>query len=258
MTAAERHPPTIWTGERSRRDDLLARLQAEPAALAAERRALPTSVQTRLAALLIEIDEIVLPRRLHLMSGPRDVARLTVSHRRLIAVDLPGRTQPVTDTGNLPQLLASRLLEIAEMRCPLALVTRRRTAPPTQAEDACSVATLAEALALATTQNAFDRLLRHMGPASVARLLWSQTRPEGQFSGAPERAALLQAFAQAFRDMGQGHHPRARVGPLRTEGIAIPMAQGQVLILAALDKTGFAAILPRQAGLDAIAAWQVT
>lgn len=256
MTAVEKETPGSWNEVGNRRGDLVLRLSADPRKLAADRGALARSVEARLAALLSEIDEIVLPRLLHLHSGPREVARLTVSHRRLIGVDLPGRPAVPRDAKDMADLFAARLVEITETRGDLTLTVGRRAAPPNHAEIACSVTALTQALELATTQNAFDRLLRQAGALAVAQLRWSERSPQGQSSGVADWGVPLRAFAENYRAMGRDHPADARVGPLRTEGLMIPLTAGQVLVVASLGNKGFAAVLPRQAGLDVIASWQ--
>ena len=256
MTALPKETPGPWVEVGNRRGTLLARLATGPRSLAAG-PLLPPTLEARLAALLTEIDEIVLPRLLRLQSGPREVACLKVSHRRLIAIDMPNRAALPANAGDLPGLLAARLVAVAETRGPLLLTVGRRTAPPTQAEPACSVAALREALALATTQTAFDRLLHQAGAQSAALLVWSETTPQPQFSGAPEWATALHGFAENYRAPHREHRADARVGPLRTEGLAFPLSEGLVLVLANLESRGFAAVLSRQIGLEMIASWQM-
>ena len=95
----------------NRRAELLQRLKTDPTLLAAEHRFLPQGVGARLAMLLREIDEIVLPRVVRLNAGSRDVARLIVSQRRLISVDMPGRAAVPLQTDSLADAMVGRLLK---------------------------------------------------------------------------------------------------------------------------------------------------
>lgn len=256
MTAVQKEAPGRWYEGGNRKAELLARLATDPQILASGHHFLPLSAEARLAALLMEIDEIVLPRLLQLQSGLRDVARLTVSHRRLIGIDMPDRSAIPADTDDLPGRLADRLVEIAATRGELLLSIGRRPSLPNHAETACSVNSLYRALALATTQNAFDRLLRHAGSQSVAQLVWAAIGLQPQFSGAPEWALPLQTFAENYMAIGPDRRIDARVGPFRTAGLLVPLTDDQVLVIASLETNGFAAILPRQIGLELISAWQ--
>ena len=256
MTALEKD--ILWSRNTpvNRRDQLLARLSADPQKLATERRALPRSVEARLTLLLTEIDETVLSRLLRLYSGPREIAQLIISHRRLIDINMPGRAATPADAEDQANLLATRLVEIAEIRGELSLTVGRRPLHPNQAENACSITTLSRALDLATTQNGFDRLLRQAAAMSVAQLLWSDNSAQPRFSGARGWITLLQTFAEKYRTTGTVQKAGAYFGPLRTEGLAIPLTTGELLVIASLEIKGFAAILPREAGLELIAAWQ--
>lgn len=257
MAAVQKETLGTWQETGNRRGELLARLSAAPRDLATGRHLLPPTVEARLAAFLTEIDETVLPRLLHLRCGPRQLASLTVSHRRLIAIAMPDRSALPGDATDLPGLLAARLVEIAETRGQLTLNVGRRPTLPTHAEAACSVTALSQALAFATTQNAFDRLLGQVGARSFAQLHWSETGTQPQFSGAPDWAIPLQRFAETYQAMGTDHRADARVGPVRTEGLLIPLTNGQAVVIASLESRGFAVVLPRQIGLELIASWQV-
>jgi hypothetical protein len=256
MSALEQETYSAMSESDDRRSEILARLGTDPRQLGVERRSFPQGVAARLAAMLKEIDETVLPRVLCLTSNRGEVARLTVSHRRLIAVDLPGRPFAPRDTDTLPDLMAARLVEIAETRTDLVLTIARRASVPDHAETACSVLALTKSLETATPQNAFDRLLDQASARCQARLLWSATNAQMHFSGAEDWKVPLQTLVANFRAMGRDRQVDARVGPLRTEGVAIPVDADRVVVIAVHDKKGFAVVLPREAGLAMIAAWQ--
>ena len=256
MSALEQETYSAMSDADNRRDQLLARLAADPRQLGVERRSLPQGVAPRLAAMLKEIDETVLPRVLCLASNRGEVARLIVSHRRLISVDLPGRPFSPREDDCLPDLMAARLVEIAETRADLVLTIARRETVPDHAETACSLLALTKALETATPQNAFDRLLDQVSAKCQARLLWSATNTQMHFSGAEAWEVPLQTLVANYRAMGRDHQADARVGPLRTEGVAIPVDADRVVVIAVHDKKGFAVVLPRQEGLAMIAAWQ--
>ena len=246
----------------TRKSALLARLAADPRQLAAERGVLPRSPEARLAMLLGAIDEIVLPRVLHVTSGEREAARLIVSHRRLIAIarligiETQDRPKAPTDPGALARMFAARLVEIAEWRGDLSLSVGLRTTPPGRAEIACSVTALRQALALPPPESAFDRLQRLVEAQAVARLHWSRKSPQAQFSGTSAWRATLQTIAANYLKMQSHPRANARTGPLRAEGLLIPIGTDLGIVVACLDRQGFAAVLPRQTGLDLIAAWQ--
>ena len=256
MTAKERITEADWNDKDNSRLALLARLSAPPHQLAAERRTLPQGREERLQALLTEIDEIVLPRVLHLESGAQDVARLVISNRRLIDIELPGQSALPNDSGSLPHLLATRLNVIAQSRGTLLVIVGRRSNQPTQAEAACSVASLRQALALTATQTGYDQLQRRVEAQSIALTQWDLAVASARFTGPEGWKKPLQTLAERFAEMGRHPQADARVGPQGTQGAAIPIAGKQILIMASLEKRGFVAILPYEVGLKAIADWQ--
>ena len=255
----------------NRKNAILLRLAADPRQLAAKSSALPTNPQARLAMLLGEIDEVVLPRVLHVTSGDPDAARLTahliVSHRRLIGIETQDRPKSLADTGRKAEpgaqalMFAARLVEIAEWRGDLSLSVSHRAAPPSHAEIACSVTALRQALDLPPSESACDRLQRLVEAQAVARLHWSGKSPQAQFSGTSAWRVTLQTIAYNYLKMHNHSKTDTHTGPLRTsllrtEGLLIPIGTDLAIVMASLDRQGFAAVLPRQTGFDLIAAWQ--
>jgi hypothetical protein len=256
MTAREKIAEVSWKDDANRRGALLARLSAAPGQLAAERRLLPQGADARLEALLTEIDEIVLPRVLHLTSGAQDVAWLVVSHRRLIDVEMPGITAVPNDAGSRPDLLATRLIDIAKTRGALSATVGRRPVMPNHAETACSVTALRQALAQVTTETAFDRLLHQVKAPCIALTQWDAAGGGPRFSGPDSWMKPMKTLSERFLAMGRHLHGDARLGPQGTQGAAIPMPGQQILIMASLEQRGFAAVLPSDIGLRIISDWQ--
>ena len=240
----------------NRRQMILQRLAGAPEALARGNGVLPTGADARLTSLLAEIDETVLPRLLHLTAGSAELACLIVSQRRLIDVQMPGRPDAPNDSDTLTPLLAARLIELSQHRGALTLSATRRSEIPTQAEAAVSVAALSQALTNATTQTAFERLLTLADAQSSALLAWSPAAAQPQYKGPREWLPQLASFAGRFQAIERQNPADGRVGAVRTQGVAIPVSKEQLLLMASLDKNGFAAILPIATGLKLIAGWQ--
>jgi hypothetical protein len=255
MTAVGKDRHRAWTEAAARRRALMQRLAA-PGRHTPGPVPLPAAPAARLEALLTEIDETVLPRVLVVEAGGRDLARLIVSHRRLISIDLPGRPAPACDADSLAGILAARLVEVAGAAGLLALSIARRSATPGHAEIACSPAALRAALHQRLRESPLDRLIRLAGSHVLASLTWSEASGPGQFVGPPAWDQRLLQMAAPFRQRRAALRREARIGRAAAEGLLLPLGADLVLLFADLDGQGVAAVLPRPVGLALVAAWQ--
>ena len=253
MTAAEKKRSGTLDTTAHQHIARLARLSTDPKRLVAERRLLQSTLAARLRALLTEIDEIVLPRILHLHSGPHEIARLVVANRRLIDIATSDHPTAGGDPDDLAARCAARLVEIAGLRAPLSVTISRRVSQPNRVEAACSVDALELALGLSAAESDFDRLAQRIFSLATARLWWSEGSPRVQFSGATEWAGPLQTYAARYKKISEKPVVDGRIRPTDTEGLMIPISTLQILVIAIQGKRGFVAVLPRDAGLEAIA-----
>ncbi|MAY89357.1 MAG: hypothetical protein CML02_21885 [Pseudooceanicola sp.] len=241
----------------------LLRLAATPGQLAAERRALPDAPSARLLAVLREIDETVLPRCVDLCIDRTPVARLTISQRRLVRLELARRGALRADPSVMVRVLADALASLAAQPGAMSMVVRRRAVATPSPETACSVAQLRLALSVDLPDSG-----RAAGSAGLARLAETIDRdakatcrwPTGQaplaFAGASEWTEILARAADGFRRRDHGGPDNRRFGSPRTDGLALPLGDGQLLILAAQGGAGLAAVMPEAEGMAAIAHWQ--
>ena len=253
MTAAELRPRVPQIGAPRPRSAVMRRLAADRAELAAQRRCFPADSQARLRALLTEIDEVVLPRLLHLCVDAREVGHLVVSHRRLVDIVVNGRSAAVGDSDDLAARCAAALGAIAQMRGRLSAFVTRRDGLRDPRERACAVAALEVELGLSDTPHGFDDLVRRVEALAMARVWWSDIQAPMQFRGAPEWAGALRTYAGRCKGMGNRPCADGHIRKSRIEGVVIPMSAQEVLVMASSNGAGFAAVLPRQAGLDALA-----
>ena len=254
MTLARKGKSTADEEQRGRLEARLDRLATDPKRLVAERRELPAKAPERLRALIAEIDETVLPRLLILNSDKGEAGRLIVSHRRLIDVILPDAEPASAEPQHLVRRAAHDIAALSELPGTLSLTVARRDSAPARPEPDCSVHALERALGLSSPGAAFGRLVQRLEPLSLARMNWKDDPAAASFSGKQVWRAALQTYVAA--QAKAAHARKSRIGPTRTEGLVLPISKDHVMLLARLDKQGFAAILPREAGLDALAAWQ--
>jgi hypothetical protein len=257
MTAAERDWHPVPEAPVNRIAELALRLAAPAGELLAPRRALPPSPRDRLRCLLAEIDETVLPRLLVLSLDGREVGRLTVSHRRLIAVD---GADPAAGGQDLAETLAAPLRRLAALRGEMRLTMRRRTTVPAGPEPACGMAALARVLApdLGPAGDPFDRLMARLAPLALAQFQWDAGGGPARFAGASDLRGLLEGLAR--QQLAPPPRPAPplgpRIGPAQLDGLVLPLDRDRIFLLARREGRGLAALLPRGPGLEALAAWQ--
>lgn len=257
MMMAAAQSTQIKTDDTSRLDGLLYRFSTSAQQLAAEYGKLPDSPDSRLRSLLAEIDETVLSRCVTLRAADQTVARLTISNRRLVAVDMPGNANPQAKSQSTADYFAQCLVAIATTGAPLSVTADRRPAQSDSLETTCSVRTLKSALGHDAGQSTFEQFAQMIAPQMIAQLSWSASAAQPDFTGEPDWQDLLQAYAREFRNRGKGNRSGAHFEPDETEGVVIPLSADQALVIAGVADQGIAAILPQAAGLEAIAAWQI-
>ncbi|SEL90461.1 hypothetical protein SAMN05443999_109120 [Roseovarius azorensis] len=240
----------------TRLDDVLRRFATPADRLVRKRGTLPDDPRSRLKALLREIDETVLPRRIELHVNGKRLAHLSVFNRRLASVEIAARSAPVPQGGIIASDFAERLAEIAATRGTLTCVTARQPDQQQPAEFTCSVGRLRAMLGFDAQLCEIDRLTEIMRPIAIARLSWTGEPAQRDFSGDKIWRPLLEDHARRFHSQAGGRKldrlPRAG----QAEGIAIPLSSEQLLMVACLADRGMAAILPHDAGLKAIVFWQ--
>lgn len=237
-------------------DRLLRRFATPAGHLARRSFTLPDDPRSRLDALLQEIDEIMLPRRIELRINGRTLARLSVYSRRVAGVEILGRPASRPGNGSVAAEFAERLSEIAATPGTLTCKSERHQTGPRAEDSTCSVGALKAALGFDVQGCELTRLTEIMAPIAIARMTWVGDPGQGQFSGDADWRQVLEQHALKFLALpGQKTFAR-QGGARRAEGIAVPLSPERIILLARSSERGLAAVLPHEAGLKAIAFWQ--
>lgn len=237
-------------------DALLRRFATPAGRLARGSAVLPDDPRSRLDALLQEIDEIMLPRRIELHLNGKPLAHLTAFNRRLASVEIALRPLSRPRTEAVAAEFTDQLLEIAAMPGTLTCSFARLMAGPRAEENTCSVTALKAALGFDPRGCEMTRLTDIMEPIAMAKLSWVGDPGQGSFSGDATWRQALEQHALKFSALTGRKTFNRHNGAGRAEGLAIPLSAERLVVLARLSDRGFAAILPYEAGLKAIAAWQ--
>ena len=257
MMMAAAQSTQVKTPDTSTLDRLLCRFSTSAQQLAAEYEKLPDSPDSRLRNLLAEIDETVLSRCVTLRAADKTVARLTISNRRLVAIDMSDKATPQAQSQSIADHFAECLVAIAMISAPLSVTADRRPAQSDSLESTCSVSALKSALGQDAGQSAFEQFAQVIAPQAIARVSWSASAAHPDFSGKPDWQDLLEAYAREFRNRGKGGRSGTHFEPDETEGVVIPLSPDLALVIAGVADQGIAAVLSQTAGFEAIAAWQI-
>lgn len=237
--------------------DILLRRFATPAGRLVRRSApLPDDPRSRLDALLQEIDEIMLPRRIELRINGKPLARLSVYSRRVAGVEIVTRPASRPKTESVAAEFAERLLEIAATPGTLTCRSARLQTGQRAEDRTCSVGALKAALGFDGKGCELTRLTEIMEPIAIAKMSWVGDPGKGQFAGDAAWRQVLEQHALKFLALPGRKAFNRQAAAERAEGIAIPLSAEKVIVLARLSDRGLAALLPFEAGLKAIAFWQ--
>lgn len=235
----------------------IARLATPHATLSAERQSLPDTPRGRLSALLQEIHETVLPRRITLLQDDTPLAHLTVTNRRLFRVAAAQTPAPDADAQDL-QATASALLDLSKQVKSMSTQAVHGGSTNTEGAMGASVEKLRAALGLDDEKNEISHLQGLLAPAALAQMSWTDGPAAYAFSGADTWRDLLETHAARIT-----HHiatdtvKKLSATPV-TKGMALPLSQDTLLVVACKDRAGVATITPRTEGLKAISTWQIT
>ncbi len=132
----------------------------------------------------------------------------------------------------------------------------RRPAGVGPAPGGCSARLLQQATGLGPAGDALTTLQDRLAAAALAWMVWSGAEDLGLFHGnASWRDSLDQALRQR-RARARGRAMASRFTTPGLEGLAWPVAGGDLLVLLTQADRGMAAILPRDPALAILAEWQ--
>lgn len=247
--------PAIITPDREKTEleNALRRLSTQPRILARERRDLSTHPRQRLERLLNEIEEIVLPRSLHIQGSGEDIAVLHVANRRLHSMSLIDEPQEYRSLSNTSlNDIAMRVLAISKEMTEMRVKTLSSEVVTSEAATTISVSSLREALEIGHHHCNVDHLSRLLAPHAIASLNWVQDASHPEFQGDAKWEAVMTDCSQRI----QSDYSDPVTAPSGTTGFATLLTQTEVIIVACDADKGICRIVPMAEGLRAISNWQ--
>lgn len=235
----------------------IERFATPHSALLNERHSLPETPRDRLMVLLREIDETVMPRSILLSENGRGVAALTVSNRRLFAID-DVTDVPTLAVGQDAPVLAKHLLDVTKTVTAMSSQATCDHAPSSEGGSGVGVEKLRAELGFDAAGDDISQLNGLLEPVSLARMTWKDGFAAHDFSGAESWRALLETHAERITRNIVEQDAQKLSAAAMTTGMAIPLSKDELLVVACQNKTGVAAVIPRQDGFKAISTWQIT
>ncbi|MEM6888976.1 MAG: hypothetical protein AAF636_12640 [Pseudomonadota bacterium] len=237
---------------------ILRRLSAGPEDLARERRVLPTGARDRLEVVLREINETVLPRAITVKCSGTALATLFVANRRVFHLQpaagvLPGVSENSMDTA----VIAQQLLDISKSATSIGIETIDRRDHAFTTNQSFSVSALRIALGLDcqdTGASSLDDLLKQH---AIAGMRWRAGSKELQFVGAQIWRETMQSHAARMLKIPTSPLLASRSTRSNAVGLAVPLTQALLLVLARDDEGGFACVVPCEKGFEALGTWQM-
>jgi len=241
--------------------DVLVRLSAATSDQLADRRHAAEGQACLMQAMLREIDETVLPRRLTVYFGQDAVAELTISHRRLLRFDLADAPDQAfrlnhSDFTSIAQISAQRLRFLETYRNNTGFRIRRRVCETGSETEYCSAQRLAEALSAQQNESRLNSFLNAIGADAKAWIF--QTGDRGQITncGPVDLVQQLTTLAETDILAKQKRVPTPRVPDQTPSCMVLSMSRDTRVLVAWDRKERLLIALPAPVLNTATKAWQ--
>ncbi|WIY25857.1 hypothetical protein [Parasedimentitalea psychrophila] len=238
---------------------LLIRLCADVSGLQGERRDAAQGRANLMGSLLAEIDETILPRQLTLYFDQVVVARLRVSQRRLLSLELASDIGPADHAGltSTVQVYAQQLHHLSARYQGTGFRITRQVCETGIETESCSASQLAESLASQQQDSRLERLLTMIGASADAWALQAETAGQNRSHGPAPLARQLMDLAATDRAAKQKNGHALRL-PDKTPHYLLLSISSEIKLIVACDQTETLLIaLPVQHLAAADAAWHM-
>lgn len=234
----------------------LARFAADASSLLAEKQDAFEGRADLLHSLLREIDETILPRQLTLHFDQQVVAELTVSHRRLLSLDLTGVSSPVGNQTSITQIYAQRLRQLVLSNKGTGFRITRQPCEIGAESESCSAKLLMDTLA---TQQGQGRLRSFMSTVETDAEAWvfqDDSSKKTDSFGPDDQIQRLTDLANSDAAARQKRRPTPRV-PDQAPSCTVLTISPDKRVIVACDRNEILLLtLPSQNLDTAMQAWR--
>jgi len=233
---------------------MLVRLAADPGDL----RAKEQPAAGLLSALVSEIDEVILPREILLLSDGRIVATVIASNRRLVDLRTTDVPMPVIEGSpdDVARSYAQVICAIQEKAGSVILQRGGRAVQSTTSSSACSAQRLSEIAQTLGQQNQLEKFL-NLSQALTVGWVWHQTAQADKRQGgaedvisALERLRVLCSEAQSSKRMSR------QLDHSKPSCTALFLAPDVVAIIATDHENTLMMAIPQDKVLSVMSGWE--
>lgn len=235
---------------------VLARFAADASYLHAETKDAAEGRADLLQCLLREIDETILPRQLTLYFGQQVAAELTVSHRRLLSLDLTGVSSSVGNQSSIAQVYAQRLRQLVLSNKDTGFRIARQPCEIGAESESCSARLLMETLATQLGQGRLRSFMSSVGNDAEAWVFQDDSTTKTDSFGPDDQIQRLTDLANSDAVARQKRRPTPRVPDQAPSCMVLTMSPNMRVIVAC-DRTEILLLtLPTQNLDAAMQAWR--
>lgn len=211
---------------------VLVRFAADASSLIAEKKDASEGRADLLHSLLREIDETILPRQLTLYFDQQMVAELTVSHRRLLSLDLSGVSSPAGNQTSIAQIYAQRLRQLVSSNKGTGFRITRQPCEISAESESCSARLLTDTLATQQGQGRLRSFMSSIEPDAEAWVLHDDSTEKTDSFGPDDQIQRLTDLAKTDIAARQKRRPTPRVPDQAPSCMVLTMSPGKRVIVA--------------------------
>jgi len=234
----------------------LARFATDASCLSVEKKDALAGRADLLHSLLREIDETILPRRLTLYFDHQVVAELTVSHRRLLSLDLTGASSPAGNQTSIAQIYAQRLRQLVLSNTGTGFRITRQPCETGIESESCSAKLLMDTLAAQQDQSHLRGFLSLVGHDAEAWIFLDSSAGQTDSSGPDALIQRLSGLAGSDAAARQRRNPTVRVPDQAPSCMVLRMSPEMRVIIAWHQSEVLLVALPAQTLDNAMQAWR--
>ncbi|MDF1670106.1 MAG: hypothetical protein P1U83_10875 [Roseovarius sp.] len=211
-----------------------------------------------LSALVREIDEVILPREILLLSDGRIVATVIASNRRLVDLRMTDGSMPPIEGSpdDVARGYAQAICAIQERVGSVTLQRGGRAAQSTTSSSACSAQRLSEVAQTLGQQNLIEKFL-NLSQVQAVGWVWHQTAQTGKRKGGAEGViSALERLWAVRSEIQSSKRVSRQLDHSKPSCTALFLAPDVMAVLATDHKDTLLMAIPQDKILSVLSGWE--